>query len=163
MTARHTNPAHAFTLLESLLASSLLATAVVGIIVPFVAGAQNQRDDSRRTLATSLAQELMEEILTKSFNDQGVGPETGENSRSSFNCINDYNNYTESAGHILDNCGNIVTDPAAVGLSRNVSVSYVTVPGQTPVNPPIFGSVIVEVKYDGNSIFKLTRLVYYQP
>jgi type II secretory pathway pseudopilin PulG len=163
MIAKQTNSAQAFTLLESLLASSLLATAVVGIVVPFVAGEQNQRDDSRRTIATNLAQELMEEILTKTFNDQGVGPESGETSRSQYNCINDYNNYTESAGHILDNCGNTVTDPATVGLSRNVSVSYVTVPGQTPVTPPIFACVIVEVKYDGNSLLKLTRLVYSQP
>lgn len=163
MSTRHSNSAQAFTLLESLLASSLLATAVVGIIVPFVAGDQNQLDDSRRTLATSLAQELMEEILTKSFNDQGVGPESGETSRSLYNCINDYNGYTESAGHILDNCGNIVTDPAGVGLSRTVTVSYVTVPGQTPVTPPIFACVTVEIKYDGNSILKLTRLVYSQP
>jgi type II secretory pathway pseudopilin PulG len=162
MATRHTNSARAFTLLESLLASSLLATAVVGIIVPFVAGAQNQQDDSRRTLATSLAQELMEEILTKGFSDPGPMPGAGT-SRTLFKYINDYNNYTESAGNITDNCGNAVTDPAAVGLSRTVTVSYVTVAGQTPVVPPIFACVTVEVDYYGNSIAKLTRLVYCQP
>jgi type II secretory pathway pseudopilin PulG len=162
MSTRQTNSAQAFTLLESLLASSLLATAVVGIIVPFVAGDQNQRDDSRRTLATSLAQELMEEILTKGFSDPGPMPGAGT-SRTLFKFINDYNSYTESAGHITDNCGNTVTDPAAVGLSRTVTVSYVTVPGESPVTPPIFASVTVEVDYRGNSIVKLTRLVYYQP
>jgi type II secretory pathway pseudopilin PulG len=162
MSTRHANSTQAFTLLESMLASSLLATAVIGIIVPFVAGDQNQRDDSRRTLATSLAQELMEEILTKGFKDPGTLPAPGT-SRTIFNYINDYNNYTETAGNITDNCGNTVTDPAAVGLSRVVTVSYVTVAGQTPVNPPIFACVTVEVDYRGNCIAKLTRLVYYQP
>ncbi len=162
MFPRRTNPIKAFTLLESLLASSLLATAVVGIIVPFVAGDQNQHDDARRTVATGLAQELMEEILTKGFSDPGPMPGPGT-SRTLFNYINDYNNYTESAGGIHDNCGNLVTDPGAVGLSRKVTVSYVTVPGQTPVTPPIFACVVVEVDYYGNCIAKLTRLVYYQP
>ena len=162
MVFRHGNSAQAFTLLESLLASSLLAMAVVGIIVPFVAGDQNQHDDARRTVATNLAQELMEEILTKSFCDPGPMPGAGT-SRTLFKFINDYNSYTESAGHILDNCGNTVTDPGAVGLSRTVTASYVTVPGQTPVVPPIFACVTVEVDYHGNCITKLTRLVYYQP
>jgi len=161
MVFRHGNSAQAFTLLESLLASSLLAMAVVGIIVPFVAGDQNQHDDARRTVATNLAQELMEEILTKGFKDPGTLPAPGT-SRTLFNYLNDYNGYTESAGHMLDNCGNTVTDPGAVGLSRIVTVSYVTVPGETPTNPPIFACVTVEIDYYGNYITKLTRLVYYQ-
>ena len=113
--------------------------AVVGIIVPFVAGDQNQHDDARRTVATNLAQELMEEILTKSFCDPGPMPGAGT-SRTLFKFINDYNR-----------------------LSRTLTASYVTVPGQTPVVPPIFACVTVEVDYHGNCITKLTRLVYYQP
>jgi type II secretory pathway pseudopilin PulG len=153
MTSRRINSIRAFTLLESLLASSLLATAVIGIIVPFVAGAQNQREDARRTLATNLAQELMEEILTKNFSDAGgMGHESNETSRSLYDCINDYNTYTEASGQITNNCGNKVTDPAATGLSRTVSVSYTA-------TAPIFACIVVEVKYYGTSVAKLTRLV----
>ena len=149
-----------FTLLEALLASSLLAVVVIGVTVPFAAGQQSQLEDARRSLGMCLAQELMEEILTKRFNDQGMGPEGTELRRSDYDCINDYNNYAESAGQITDNCGHTVGDPASIGLSRQASVSYVTVSGQGNPPQPTFASISVEIKYHGDKLLTLTRLVY---
>jgi hypothetical protein len=158
MLQRRRHSRDAFTLLEALVASTILLVAIMGITAPIVAGARSEQEDARKTIATSLATELMEEILTKAFNDAGMGHENGE-TRPQYNCINDYNNYTELAGHIINSAGQIVTDPAAAGLSRTVTVTYVLVSPQT-TGPASFASIVVSVKYGGQTLVSLTRLVY---
>lgn len=153
----------AFTLVEALIASVILVMAVTAITLPFTAGMQHQSDDSRRTLAVNLAQELMEEILAKPFYDPGgnntVGPEYGE-TRFTFDNIDDYDGYTETAGHIIGADGQTVTDPAAAGLSRTVTAKYVYVAGQNQSEQPTFIRVCVEVDYKGQTLATLSRLVF---
>jgi len=153
-----------FTLFEALLAAVILAMAIAAIIVPFTAGAQNEQADARRTLATSLAQEMMEEVLSRPFEDpQGSsepGPEPEEVSRDQFDNIDDYDGYFEAVGEVVNMDGQVVDDPAAVGLSRQVSATYVYVSGQDTSEPPTFIRVKVEVHYRGQAVVTLTRLVF---
>lgn len=154
------------------MASAILAIAVAAAIMPFTCGARSQDVESRQTLAVSLAQDLMEEILLKPFEEPGdgdqlpepesrFGPDAGEASRSSYSAIDDYHGYTELSGQILGPSGQVITDAAAAGLSRHVTVSYVYVTGQVVTDPPSFMRVAVEIRYNGQPIVKMTRLVHW--
>ncbi|RPI64114.1 MAG: hypothetical protein EHM48_01370 [Planctomycetaceae bacterium] len=154
----------AFTLIEALLAAIILAMAITAITMPFTAGAQSQANDAKRTLAVSLAQDMMEEILSKPFADPGgvqkSGPETGEITRSLFDNMDDYDGYKEAEKQIVDSDGQLVNDQAAVGLSRSVTATYVYVAGQDTNQPSTFLRVTVEVSYKGTPVVTLSRLVF---
>ncbi len=147
------------TLAETLLAAAILAMAVAAVIMPFTAGAQCTAEDARLTLSVSLAEGLMEEILSKSFTDPD-GKETGESSRSKWDDMDDYHGYSESAGDITAYDGAAVTDPAATGLTRQAAVEGVYVAGQDTEQPPTFLRITVEVQYRGRPLATLRRLAY---
>jgi MSHA pilin protein MshD len=163
----HHERGRGFTLAEALLAAAILALAITAITMPFAAGAANEQVDGRQTLAVALAQEMMEEILAKPFDDpQGAsspGPETGETSRNRFDNVDDYHGYTETPGHIADGSGTVITGPAAAGLSRHVTAQYVYVTGQSTSGPATFIRVTVEVRHNNTPVVTLTRLVYKMP
>lgn len=154
----------AFTLAESLMAATILAMAISAVTIPFTAGARNEQVDARRTIASSLASGIMEEILAKPFADPDgagdVGPEYDEVSRSDFDNIDDYHGYEEEPGAIRSSGGAIVSDPAATGLSRHVSCEYVYVSGQDGESDPTFIRITVEIRYKDSPTITLTRLSY---
>jgi len=159
-----TRQASGITLLESLIAATLLAAVVSSVIWPFTAGAQNELAGARVSIASQLAQEMMEEILSKPYEDpqgaEGLGPDAGESTRDDFDNIDDYHGYTEPAGGVLSFDGEAADDPAAADLSRSVTTAYVHVSGQDASDAPSFISVTVTVSRDGEALAKLTRLVY---
>ena len=148
-----------FTLIEALLASVILTLVVGAILMPFTAGAQNAVQNAREVLAANLAQELMEEILSKSFNDPD-GTNAGETNRMKWDDMRDYNNFSESQGNIKNLNGEIFTDPLASNMSRTAKVENVYVAGQDTSNPPTFLRITVEVRYKGQVIKRISRLVY---
>ncbi len=161
-----------FTLIEALLAATVLAIAVTAILLPFSAGARSQLVGSRLTLAVSLAEDMMEEILLREFEepDDGdddpeptgaFGPDAGESDRDDFDAIDDYHGYEEDAGAIVGPGGLVVDCDEADGLSRHVTVEYVTVSGQAAEDDKTFLRVIVEVRHDGAAVVTLTRLVHW--
>ena len=154
------------TLLEALVAALILSIAVTAVTMPFVASARNEQSDGRRTTAVGLAQEIMEEVLSKPFDDpQGSsqpGPEPGETDRAKFDNIDDYHGYSETAGHVANLDGAALDAPNAAKLSRNVSAAYVYLPGQDKGEPPTFLRVTVEIRYDDRPLVTLTRLIYSQ-
>ncbi|HUS91850.1 MAG TPA: type II secretion system protein [Phycisphaerae bacterium] len=160
----------AFTLLEALLAATVLAIAITAVMLPFTAGLRTEAVEARQTLAVSLAEELIEEVLSRPFEEPGdgdddpepaaaFGPDPGETTRDTFSAIDDYHGYAEPAGAIRDPEGKLVDDPAAVGLSRHVTVAYVYVSGQDSGGDPSFMRVVVEVRHLGEPLVTLTRLV----
>jgi len=155
-----------FTLAEALLASVLLAASIFAVTVPFASAARNQQIEARRAMACGLAEALMEEILAHRFSDETedyafhVGPDPGESSRALFDNIDDYDGYGEKPGGIVNVAGEVIDDPAAFGLSRHVTAKYVYVTGQDKSQQPSFIRITVEVRYDGQPVVSLTRLVY---
>ena len=153
--------------MEALLATAILAMAIFAITMPFSTAAASEQLDGRQTLAVALAQEMMEEILSKPFDDpQGAstpGPETGETTRDKFDNIDDYHGYTETPGNIADANGTVITGAAAAGLSRYVTAQYVYVSGQPTGQPATFIRVVVEIRYNNTPLITLTRLVYKMP
>jgi prepilin-type N-terminal cleavage/methylation domain-containing protein len=152
------------TLLECLIAISLLAMCVIALTIPTNVTAGIELEDARRTLAGSLATEMMEEILTKDFDDPdgstARGPEWDEYSRSRFDNMDDYHGYAEPAGAVLDMHGDAMIDPAGLLLSREVTVEYVYLPGQDISQPCTFARIKVAVTREGDALHTLTRLAY---
>ncbi|MCY2931996.1 MAG: prepilin-type N-terminal cleavage/methylation domain-containing protein [Planctomycetota bacterium] len=154
----------AFTLIEAMIASVILAVTVTAVSLPFTAGAQNEQDSARVTLAVALAEELMEEILSKPFADpngvQTPGPEAGETGRSLYDNIDDYHGYSEADGQIKDVNGVACTGLLAKGLSRGALAEYVYLFGQSTAQSPSIIRVTVTVSYKGRAVSTLQRLVY---
>lgn len=154
------------TLLESMLASVVLAISVFAITLPFTMGVRNEEAQQRQTVAVALAEELMEEILCKPFSDPQTGsrpgPERDESSRALFDNIDDYDGLDEQADAIANCAGEVMSDPAARGLSRHVTTQYVYVTGQQTDEAPTFVRVTMEVRYENTPLVTLTRLVYSQ-
>ena len=153
-------PAHSggLTLLESLIAAVLLAVVAGSVIAPFTAGAQNNAQEARQTLAVSLAQGLMEEVLSKAFSDPD-GSEAGETGRSAWDDMMDYNGYKEVEGAIVSADGAALTGSATAGLSRTAAVRKMILmagPGESGT----FAEIVVEVQYHGTAIIRLVRLAY---
>ena len=156
----------AFTLAEAMLASAILLTAILAITLPFASAARNQFTDSRQTLAAGLAQEMMDEILSRKFYSSepnaGWGPSQGQ-TRAQFDSYSDYNGYGEGEGNVRNFRGYVCTDPLAANLSRSVSVTQAYVSGQSVTGPCTFALIKVMV-WDGNmQVVELSRLAYAYP
>lgn len=136
-----------FSLAEAMMATVVLGIAAAGVLLPFVSGARVQAEGIRRTLATKLAGDLMEEIVNTPFEQ----------------IISKYDGYVEPQGQIRDASGALFSDsdPAYANFSRDVSCEYVTVPQQPPLEEEQcnFIRVTVRVKYSGNEIASLSRLI----
>jgi MSHA pilin protein MshD len=147
------------TLLESLLAALILAMAVTAVIMPFTAGAQAAAEETRITLAVNLAQDLLEEILSKPFHDPN-GTDAGETGRSAWDDMSDYDGFLEPEGCLTGFDGTGLDGRGTVGLTRHATVQSVYVAGQDTTEPPTFYRVTVEVRYHGGTILTLSRLAY---
>lgn len=118
-----------FTLTEVLIASAILSFATLAIVQAVSAGQTQTLDALKRARADALAETLLEEILSKPYadpqGDTSFGPDTGESTRSDFDNVDDYHNYSESAGGLADHAGDDY--PIAYqSLNRSVSVVAVT-------------------------------------
>ena len=160
MNDARTSRVSGFTLLEAMVAVTILSLAIFGITAPFTIAAAGQVEDARRTLANALAQEMMEEILSKSHDDAAGG--TAKRRRAEYDHIRDYAVLDEPAGRIEDLAGGVVDDVAAIGLSRHTRVHDVVVGGQTSPET-VFLRVDVEMRYRGQRLLTLSRLVYCAP
>ena len=157
-------PARGLPLFEALMASVLLAICAMAVTLPFTASIQNDNVQHRWTYASGLAQELMEEILARPFDDPdgpgSPGPEGGESPRADYDNLDDFHGLNEPAGGLTDFTGNAISDPMAGGLSRHATVEYVYVSGQDTQAEPTFVRATVEVRHGGEPLITLTRLVY---
>ncbi len=127
-----------FSLAEAMMATVVLGIAAAGVLLPFVSGARVQAEGIRRTLATKLAGDLMEEIVNTPFEQ----------------IISKYDGYVEPQGQIRDASGALFSDsdPAYANFSRGANYGY-------DASQPFFVIVTVWVKYNGNEVVSLSRLI----
>jgi len=150
------------------MASTLLAMGASAVLLPFNVGAQSETEDARRTLAMHLGRELMEEIISKPFDDPegggGPGPDSGETSRMYYDNIDDYNGYKDGYGEFISEIVGVANQTiegvAIDGLHRDVSVAYVHVSGQDVGDAPNFVRVEINMGYMGDNLLTLRRLVH---
>ncbi|MEK6644853.1 MAG: prepilin-type N-terminal cleavage/methylation domain-containing protein [Planctomycetota bacterium] len=154
----------AFSLVEALIAATILTIVSASAALPFAAGVQHANEAARLENACALGQAFMEEILAHPFFEPGSrvaspGPDAGETDRSLFDNIDDYHGYTESATGPRDYRNQAITDPAFTNMYREVTAAYITFPGQVASDTNSLIRVTVLVK-DGNAVLvKLVRVV----
>lgn len=158
-----------FTLVEALIASTILAIVAASISLPFVAVAQQMKAASEVETGVELGEELMEEILARPFYAPGEtapspGPEAGETERRYYNAVDDFDGYTEYKGadktmHAEDYRGDAVTGEDMAGFWRRVRVEYIRLPDQAADDDDYsFARITVGVYLDRQLIFKLVRI-----
>jgi len=151
-----------------MLAASILAIAAASATLPFAAGVQEVQQSARLEQAVLLAESLMEEVVTRPFEDpqsltsRALGPETGETDRTKFDNIDDYHGYSESdqIPRELTTTLSPITATNGAGLWRSVTIQYLMLSGQPSWDQNNAALVTVTVN-DGSlgAIYTLSRLV----
>lgn len=158
-----------FTLVEALLASTILAIVAASVSLPFVAVAQQMNASAEIDTAVRLGEELMEEILARPFYAPGEteplpGPEASEKARRYYNAVDDFKNYTEYKGsgvkrHVEDYSGAVITGGDLDGFWRQVNVVYVRMPEQAADSSDYsFMRIRVRVHRDDRLLHNLIRI-----
>jgi type II secretory pathway pseudopilin PulG len=152
----------AFTLIESMMASVILAGAVVVVCGALHAVHQQDRLLQERMIATSLARQLMEEISGKPFLDptdgsRMPGPELDESTRADFDNIDDYHGYSDNSASITMLGGQGLSIPG--GFTRSVQVEYRTGPSGPAAQVGDFAHVTVTVTGPGGQMVRLVQLM----
>ena len=136
---RGVTPLRGFTLVESLIASVVLAAVVVGIAGTLAAAYQNAKDETSSAEATQLARQLMEEISARPFEvpvsaaNNAVGWSGGSTNRAIYDDVSDYNGYTDNSTSIKMSDGATQSFGTAGPYTRSVSVATGAVPvGHSP-------------------------------
>lgn len=166
-----TNPRlRGFSLAESLAASVVLAIAVLGVSGVLIAGSENARAVDDSAVCSSLARELMEEIIALPFAPPATGDVGGwsANNRNRFTYDNvaDFKGYNDASPFDMLS-GRSVSPQSGRLYKREVLFEYRATPSGAAVNtavvapatPADFGMVTVRVLSSGGESIALTRLV----
>lgn len=114
-----------FSLIEATMASAILLFAVVALTQSLVAGQGQTYKALHSARAVSLADALLEEVLSQPWNDPDgestPGPDADESDRADFDNLDDYHGYTEAAGALADAAG-VTYGALHQGFDRAVAV-----------------------------------------
>lgn len=152
-----TKLARGFTLIESLIASVVLAIAVVGVAGTLAASHAQAAVTEETARATALCRQLVEEIAARPLvaSDVTAGW-PGQTDRASYDSIADYSGYTETNPPLM--LGGASTG-VAEGFSRCVTLTYpTTLFGQT-VTAGDWVLISVTTRDDSGRSVTLNRLV----
>lgn len=152
-----------FSIAEAMVASTVLAIAVVGIAGPLGAASEQAKVLKERGTALVLARELMEEIAAKPLCDGGttcrLGPESGETDRSKFDSADDYHLYHDSTSGLKNLSGQSVGFDPNSTYSRDVAVEYRNSASGSATASGDYGLVTVSVTTPHKQVVKLSRLL----
>ena len=159
----------AFTLAEGLLAAVVLAVAVAGLMAPMSASYQQTRNVKQTAQAISMAQQLLDEIISRPFADPTdlsttLGPEADETGRTYFDNIDDYHGYHDStdskaADFMKAVGGQSIGWNSADIYRRSVTVEYRSTPAGAAVATGDFVVVCVKVTMPHGQQVSVWRLV----
>lgn len=101
----------AFSLVEALLASMILAFSAVAVSHALLAGHMQTDAAMQHSRAMDLAGAMMEEVLRLPYGDpdgsSSMGPESGETNRTLYDNVDDYDGFSQSAGAVTDFAGDL--------------------------------------------------------
>jgi prepilin-type N-terminal cleavage/methylation domain-containing protein len=166
--ARGTGPAgRGFTLAESLVASVVLAIAVVAVAGTLTATYQSLSAGAGTSEAVAMARQLIEEIAAKPFfvNAPAVdsaGFAGGNLNRATFDTIDDYHGFTDTSSAIKKLDGATVATGSSGGgiYTRSVSITTGVRPiGHTTAPAADFALVTVTVTKPSGEQIKMSQLV----
>ncbi len=137
------NKRKGFTVAEALIAMVLLGLAASGMLIPFASGTSLQIEGGRKTLASKLASDLMEEVIQTDFDE----------------IIDTYDEYSEEKGQAKNRWGELFDSDIYDEFSRTVSCQEVYMLQQEGTDAANIIKVTVVVSYDGREMVSLSRLV----
>lgn len=149
------------TLPETLLATAVLGFAVVALTHAIVAGQMQTQNALHEHRAVTLAETIMEEILSLPYHDPDghttPGPDPGQDSRQQFNNMDDYHSFTMAPGDIKDLADELYP-PTYQMFSVAVTAQY------EDITIPAFGSqqglkIEVTVTDPAQRTWRITRFV----
>ena len=162
-----------FTLAEGLVAAVVLAVAVGGIIAPMSASYQQTQTVQQTSIAISMAQQLMDEILSKPFADPSdlsttLGPEADEPNRAAFDNIDDYHGYHDSTDSnatdfIKTSSGQTIGWISTDIYRRSVTVEYRATPAGAAVVAGDYAVVKVTVTMPHGHQVSVQRMICQYP
>jgi len=142
-------------LIEAMVASVVVAVAVLGIVSVLTASSQQTSVLRQNAIAVGLARQLLEEIAAKPF---GPPASSTAATRGSFQSIGDYNGYTDSSGAITQLDGSVVAVGDGETYTRQVSEQTGAVPAGDTVSPASdFVLVTVSVTTPQGQTLKISR------
>ncbi len=150
------------TLVEALVASTLLAVVAASATLPFASGMQHVNEAARLELAGFLGQAMMEEILARPFftpddRTPSPGPDAGK-TRDLFDNIDDFHGYAETPGDLRNYKNQPFTVEGAKDFWRDVSVEYISFPKQSAGEVHVFVRIRVRVFSGTEKLLELTRI-----
>ena len=153
-----------YTLAESLIASVVLAIAIVAISGTLAASYQQNAIRDHTTTALTLAQQLMEEIAAKpislpSGQTNKPGWQQGQTDRRHYDTIDDYNGYADFSSAIQAADGSTVNLSDDGSYQRSVKVQSGAVPAGLTGPPEDFVMVTVTVKMPHNQSSSVSQLI----
>ena len=184
----NTNPVarRGVTLMESLIATTVLAVGVVGVSGSLIASSQQTSEVDDAVVVKALASGLMEEIAAKSFaaptTNDIPGWTAGNKDRSKYDNVADYDRYTD-VSPFSSIAGRSIDPGTGFRYTRTVSFTYTAAPTSgassgtavttqsksggvtaaksttTEQSPSEFGLVQVTVTSSSGQSIKLSRLV----
>ena len=121
------NRQRGFTLVEGLIAATVLAVAGAAVSVAISSGHMQGFEASRMQQGMMLAEEMMEYVLSLPYTDPDgastPGPEANESTPADFDNVDDFDAYIELAGQVRDVAGVLYPEQYQV-FSRSVAVQY---------------------------------------
>jgi hypothetical protein len=148
-----------------LLASVVLAIAVVGISGVLAASYQQSAVRGNTGTALSLARQLMEEVASEPM-DPPVLPDqpgwsAGQTDRSRYDTVDDYDGYTDFSSGIQMPDGTVIDMGDGGAYTRTVSVQRNARPAGVPTSAPAsdFDLVTVTVQMPHGQQISLSQLV----
>jgi len=132
-TPRHPAACHAragLTLPETLLAIGILAFATAALSHAVTAGQQISYHALHEVRGLSLAEAMMDEVLSKPYTDPDgdelAGPDTGELSRADYDCMDDFDGYTSADAGVVADAAGVSYPNSFQRFTRTVTAAYVT-------------------------------------
>jgi hypothetical protein len=146
-----------------MIASTVLAIAVIGVSLPITAAHQQASAVRDQNMALLLARQLIEEIASKPLCDHGsvchLGPESGETDRAKFDSADDYHGYADTSQGLKDLSGHGVPFVSGVNFRREVTVEYRLGPSGPPAASADYALVTVRVTAPGGQAITIARLM----
>lgn len=126
-----------FTLAEAMIAMVILAVATSAVILPFSTAGALAQEGAKRTLAATLAADLLEEIQSTDY--------------SLITLF--YDNYFEPAGTVRDANWQVFTDPVYARFARVSTCSEADVGGESLIWATVY------IYYNNTEIFQISTLI----
>ena len=152
-----------FTLVEAMVALTVVGIAVAAILTPITAAIDQKTRSMKQTVAVVLAEQLVEECQAHtrwSYDEWAVlGPSGDEPWRTVYDERSDYHNVTETAGKFGPLFGPVLAASEFPNLTRSYRLQTLYLSGERTMYPPDFMMLTVRV-YDGKEeLVTLRRLI----